>query len=656
MKKLVLINDFKGRVLEGKYELIQQLGKGGMGAVFLAKDLKLETFWAIKIVEKKEHSPVDLLVEPNMLKKLEHPSLPRITDIIQEEKYMYIVMDFIDGRTLEDIAAEEGTISEENLVEWAKEICNVLSYLHKQEPNPIIYRDMKPANIMLTKDKRIKLIDFGIAREFKEDSSSDTTALGTKGYAAPEQYAKIQTDERTDIYGLGVTLYNLLTGKKPEQFLVGVKPLREIDTNFSEGIEFIIKKCTQREPDNRYQSVDELIYDLKNIYKIGKEYEIKKRIKGLKIVASSLGIILSCALLLNGWSDYGVALAKEYNKYITSGKEERSNLRFNEAFKYFEEAQDYLPKNKEAYYEVAKTYMGMWSLNESIRYLNNKMQTDPKFQEDDYAQYIIGKAYFLKTNYELALEYFANVSDSKNVDEDYAYLVDISKVLLEGKKNVKETLAAQAIGEADEGLDPLQSLREAISNFEAYVDKLEDKVLALNLYIATADLYMQLSSLIDSREVEQKQQQVDNQIRVLTKAKQITANDYTVLERLAIAYREKARMIRFGNKDEYEKNLYASLDLYSQCLTLSDSMDVYRNIGDIYAEMSKYQEAEEAYLSMVSSNPNHYLGYLKLASINNTQGKIDKAREYLTQAEACDYFRDNDPIYTHLQKSLTQGE
>ena len=122
-----------------------------------------------------------------MMKKLDYPSLPRIVDIIEKENVIYVVMDYIEGETLSSVLSKEGAQPQEVVIEWAKELCRVLDYLHTQNP-PIIYRDMKPANIMLQPNGNIKLIDFGIAREYKEQNLADTVSLGTKGYAAPEQF------------------------------------------------------------------------------------------------------------------------------------------------------------------------------------------------------------------------------------------------------------------------------------------------------------------------------------------------------------------------------------------------------------------------------------------------------------------------------------
>ena len=234
------------------YEIKSLIGTGGMSRVYLAEHKRLHTCWAVKEVRKQQGSRFDFLAESNILKKLQHPMLPRIVDIFEDAEYIYIVEDFVEGITLEDLLRQQKRVDEAQGIQWFQDLCGVLRYLHSQEPNPIIYRDMKPSNIMLQPDGTLKLIDFGIAREYKHESDADTTYIGTKGYAAPEQFGRAQTDARTDIYSLGVTVYHLLTGKSPYEPPYDFVPVRQLNGALSHGIEYILGKCIQSEPENRY--------------------------------------------------------------------------------------------------------------------------------------------------------------------------------------------------------------------------------------------------------------------------------------------------------------------------------------------------------------------------------------------------------------------
>ncbi len=284
-----------GEIIDGKYEVLREVGRGGMSVVYLAMDKRLNKQWAIKEFRKdkddvsKQVALKALLDEANLMKKLDHPTLPRIVDIIDNNQNVYVIMDYIEGESLNKVLDAYGAQPQEAVIEWAKQLSDVLDYLHTQNP-PVIYRDMKPANIMLKPDGTVRLIDFGIAREYKEGKEGDTEAIGTRGYAAPEQFGgRGQTDARTDIYSLGVTLYHLVTGKNPAEPPYEIYPIRHWDPTFSSGLEWLIQKCTQLNPGDRYQSCAEVTYVLDNLDKFDIEYKKKKK--------SRFRTFLTCAIL-----------------------------------------------------------------------------------------------------------------------------------------------------------------------------------------------------------------------------------------------------------------------------------------------------------------------------------------------------------------------
>lgn len=276
-------------IIDNKYEIIKIIGRGGMGKIYLARDKHFNKYLAIKEVLKNngmndKFASYCLSAEMCMIKKLDHPSIPQIVDIIESDTSIYIVMEYIEGKTLSAILESDGSQAQDLVIDWAIKLCDVLEYLHTRQP-PIIYRDMKPSNIMLTEDGNLKLIDFGTARELKENNIADTVALGTMGYAAPEQFGGMgQTDQRTDIYCLGATLYHLLTGHNPCEPPYEMYPLRRWNPLISIELEKIIEKCTQRNPDNRYQSCAELIYALEHYEELCYLYE--KRNKGIYLIWS----------------------------------------------------------------------------------------------------------------------------------------------------------------------------------------------------------------------------------------------------------------------------------------------------------------------------------------------------------------------------------
>lgn len=249
-----------GHILDQKYEVIKVIGEGGMGTVYLCRNNRLGNLWAIKEIKSDFTSKVDFLAEPNILKNLNHPSIPRIVDIFYENDNLYMVEDYIEGQTLKEYVSERGSLTSEDSIKIALQLCSILEYLHSFDP-PIIYRDLKPSNVMIKANKQIMLIDFGIARTYKEGQDSDTVILGSRGYIAPEQLINIQSNIQTDIYSLGATLYFMLTGKTP----VSPKELLNDDSyplNLNRNIIEVVKKAAAIEPQNRYKNIKDFHSDL----------------------------------------------------------------------------------------------------------------------------------------------------------------------------------------------------------------------------------------------------------------------------------------------------------------------------------------------------------------------------------------------------------
>lgn len=273
-----------GSLVDGKYRILRKVGQGGMSVVYMAINERANKTWAIKEIRKDgtqnyEVVKQGLIVETDMLKRLDHPHLPSIIDVIDGDGSFLIVMDFIEGKTLNEILKEYGSQPQESVIDWAKQLCDVLGYLHSRTP-AIIYRDMKPSNVMLKPDGNVVLFDFGTAREYKSQNLEDTVCLGTRGYAAPEQYGgQGQTTERTDIYCLGATMYHLLTGHNPSEPPYEMYPIRYWNPALSKGLEAIILKCTQKNPIDRYQSCAELMYALEHFEEEDEEYRRKQKNK-----------------------------------------------------------------------------------------------------------------------------------------------------------------------------------------------------------------------------------------------------------------------------------------------------------------------------------------------------------------------------------------
>ncbi len=256
--------DFKtGTIVNHRYEIVRHLGEGATSTVYLVRDKKdVGLVWALK---QLTHSPTDderdsLFREISFLSSLSHENLVYLADYFVEDGWDFLVMERVEGPTLEDIIQKaEEPVPEIEIVEYGIQICRVLSYLHRQDP-PIVYRDLKPANIMITVPGELKLIDLGIARHFNPMKPRDTTPLGTPGYCPPEQYGRGQTTPRSDIYSFGATLFHALTLEEPTQYQFNFPPISTINPFLSDNIEQILTKCLQNNPDDRFHSID-ILYD-----------------------------------------------------------------------------------------------------------------------------------------------------------------------------------------------------------------------------------------------------------------------------------------------------------------------------------------------------------------------------------------------------------
>ncbi len=269
-----------GTVLRSRYRLTHIVGRGGMGNVYRAEDLRLPgRLCAIKEVTPEPHLSPELrrqanqqfLQEASILAQLDHPNLPKVSDFFSDDNRDYLVMDFVPGNDLRELlqaSHERGEkLAESTVLDWATQIIDALSYLHRQSP-PVVHRDIKPGNIKLTPDGRIKLVDFGLVKLLAPDDARTITVVqgrGTALYTPLEQYGgdSGHTDARTDIYALGATFYHLLTDFPPSdakaRFLNprALRPARQLNGDVSPHVAEAIQWAMEMHPDDRPQSIEQ---------------------------------------------------------------------------------------------------------------------------------------------------------------------------------------------------------------------------------------------------------------------------------------------------------------------------------------------------------------------------------------------------------------
>lgn len=258
-----------GTALANRYLIQSVIGVGGMGAVYRARDLHFPNVVKLVAVKEMINQARDELIrstivrnferEANLLATLDHPAIPRIYDYFTYNERSYLILEYINGKDLEAILGmTQDFLPTDTVVQWAIELCDVLSYLHTHKPEPIIFRDMKPSNVMINHHGHVVLVDFGIAKPFQGPQRG--TMIGTEGYSPPEQY-RGEAGHQADIYALGATIHHLITRRDPRlepPFSFNERPIRQLNTAISPELEKIINKALMYEPAERFQSAEEM--------------------------------------------------------------------------------------------------------------------------------------------------------------------------------------------------------------------------------------------------------------------------------------------------------------------------------------------------------------------------------------------------------------
>ncbi len=564
-----------GSYVDGKYKILNKIGEGGSGNVYLAMNELANKTWAIKEVKKEGKDPNtqmifknSLMMEIDLMKKLDHDYLPSIVDVITMEDTFLIVMDYVEGKSL-DTYLKKGPCNQEDVIEWAKQLCDVLEYLHTCNP-PIIYRDLKPGNIMLRqtgKRGKITLIDFGAAREFKQSAkSSDTICLGTPGYAAPEQWGgNGQTDARTDIYCLGATLYHLVTGIEPKPS--EMQPIRQINPNLSSGLEDIILKCTQLKPENRYQNCKELQYALEHYQELEHSYlrMLKKRIKlvmftGMLTVLMG-GITIWAATMENKTrnSSYDVYLAQA-EQYSSANQDKR--------LEGYRNAINLNPKDERAYLSLMEYLIadGVYSTEDdmtmsTILYdtTTNNTTNESEFKENEagYSEfcYEMGCAYFFyyegsvktaKTEAKKWFDHMLEINQEEGLKSRRAeiysriggYYATLGSIDITGEKDVSTygelwedlvLLGANSPSDLGNDVTALTLYSEILLQIDSNAGEFIKNGITEETLVAEIDKLLQLSRNI---EVKENTEKLHNQIAERTETARRTISTASAVQRV----------------------------------------------------------------------------------------------------------------------------
>lgn len=631
-------------ILKGRYEIGRIIGKGGMSIVYDAYDLVLNKHWAIKELLKNPEKTVkesNLTKEIDLLKNLHHPALPRITDIIEYQNERLVVMDLIDGQPLDKVLKKIGRLDIDTAVSYGIQLCDVLNYLHHQ-PKKIIYRDMKPGNIMLRNDGNLTLIDFGIAREYKEEQSTDTTLLGTRGYAAPEQYGakvygqKVQTDERTDIYCLGATMYHFLTGEQP--MAISNLNVQDVVPSISNGLNAVILKCTQMRQEDRYQTCEELMYALSNYQKMDSVYMQKQKHR-LKLFLMTAGISLT-GFLISFAGSRGIlsqtlkAYSKELNEVNILASRSLADKKYDEAVtKGYVKAIEIAPFEESAFIRLIDYHSRMAQTQHGLDAVVSIIDSNDSAADNDEVLMYVARMYFngnpndssFQQDYTSAAKYFNMISTRKVPEAEYYASLALS------------------LSELSDTID-WSKIQEDLQKFEKYNDELKKSEARIQNYESLAGVYIANKSYLSQQKGAQDPYQ--KAIDIIEKAEDtlnfLQDDELEDIYRSDIMRRKADSYYLRATSMTEEKDAASYYDTavkaYQELIPFLELADQKREIevliADIYKFQGDYQKAAEQYEQVIKSYPESsyaYASYGLMELVN--RGDLKKAVRLYHQAE-----------------------
>jgi serine/threonine-protein kinase len=656
------------------YRIESELGSGGGGVIYKAWHNRLQKYVVLKRI--KDDSTLNnekyQRGEADILKNLKHANLPQIYDFLTEESGVYTVMELIPGTSFAELLKSGQHFEQRDVVRWAEQLSSALAYLHTQTP-PVLHSDIKPANIMLTPDGNVCLIDFNISLVLDGDSAS---ALGVShGYASPEQYgpqalprdsyaeatfidnatvndtaitqlnmqtqigsnlnssqvrrAIIKLDTRSDIYSFGATLYHLITGEKPAVSTGNITPLNSFKLPISEGIIYIIERCMQPDPAQRFQSAEQLHAAIRDIHKLDSRWKNNRRSRIFAAVVLTTLLAASIASTAFGYRRLGEEKVAQYNELVYAIEQSADDSEYEKAIALF-------PEKIDAYHEKALKLCVPDSYQECIDYVKQIMATLSAYSwnPDDLKKlgniyYVQGNSYFELEDYPNSLACYeaaiANNRDNPEIFRDCA----IALARCEYVERAEEML--EEIRGMELGNDSIFLLRGEIAFAKReYSDAVEQ---FLDVIAVTDSSYIkQRAYIICDKAYQQLPGELANEIALLRVAIDDVQPNYqrVLTERLADT------LVRNGD--------------YSEAVTLFEelvksgvpSYITQQNIGVLYQKTGDFANAEVAYRELQSTFPERYeplmrLAYLELetqATIENEQRDYSAAAGYYEQAAA----------------------
>lgn len=276
--------------IENKYRILRRINSSGFGDTYIVHDVKDNRQCIMQAFDKTSQcyeAHYHIIVQRAIkAMKLEHPAIAKIVDVMEDDRYIFLVREHIEGETFGQILKKQGAQPIERVIEWSRQLCGVLQYLHTLIP-PYIHQELAPDNIVLMPDGKIKLINLRTVlypnEQYEKYKKEDILVDMIPGYAAPEQWGNSKVDARTDIYRLGMVMHHLITGWDPMKPPYEAFPICQIDSPLPKGLEYIISKCIEKNPNERYKSCNELLADLNRYQQLPERSLFEKLFKKKRI-------------------------------------------------------------------------------------------------------------------------------------------------------------------------------------------------------------------------------------------------------------------------------------------------------------------------------------------------------------------------------------
>ncbi len=652
-------------ILNDTYDIIGEIGSGGGGTIYKAYHKRLQKEVILKKIHGSIKDVINNRTEADILKNLRHSYLPQVLDFLEFEDEVYTVMDFIQGESFEQLLNRKVHFTVNQIVKYGEQLCEAIYYLHTQKV-PIIHGDIKPANIMLTPDDNICLIDFNISGVVNGEGI--ITVGYTRGYAAPEQARAVEAkknlnqktfstlqereteillenkekkgnsfptlemdksytidnamqiiDIRADIYSAGAFLYHLLTNMKPSTDYSQIRPIKTYSPQISEGLIAVVNKAMAYKAEERFQTADQFLYSLHSYTKLDKRYKrllLKQKLTSILVMFGILGCIV---LIYFGKNQIRIEKEARFSDYIVQLTEARENKDEENFEKIYGLCINANAKRIEPYYEKALLYYQMGNYEDGIKYIIDEVLVQSKLYEDACISdiyYILGSCYFeledmtnAVNNYQTAIMY-----NDSNPDyyRDYAIAlaknneVDRAEVALEEAKS-KGILEDSIYLISGEIAFALNNEEEAIANFEKCVNTTKDNYMKFRAYVMWSKVY---DTYKDSEEMLLKKLDILND-----------ANDNLPTENQALIYEKIVQAyIDLNNLSNNSFYLQNALDALAQIVNYGwDTYNTYNNIAVINEQLGKLGDAQEVLNTMLEKYGENYNTYKRLAFVEAEQ-------------------------------------